>query len=296
MMSDVPTPTAQFWLLTGEVPCGPFTVAQVHAELAAGRATWQTPACPVGGSTWLPLVQTAGIGPPVPPRAVPGTSPPVPTDLSAPLSPAPAISASLGGVFGARSPLDLSGSSASSVAAASPPSPAPAATDPNGRPDPVVARTAPTEPGRPARSNRFWLRVGGETTGPFRAAHVRAKVQAGEVPPDAQARRDGTDEWVPLAEAVGTLPPRPPAGAQTAMSAVAAVEVRAATAGAAPLPAATPPKRSVWDTEAGRLWSTIGGFVLLTVLFGFFKGCREDAQKNRPPMKEIMQNARDKNR
>lgn len=65
MMSDAPAPTEQFWLLTGEVPAGPFTVAQVHAELAAGRATWQTPACPVGGSNWLPLVQTPGIGPAV---------------------------------------------------------------------------------------------------------------------------------------------------------------------------------------------------------------------------------------
>lgn len=62
-MSDAPPPANQFWLLTGAVPAGPFTTAQVHAELAAGRATWQTPACPVGGRTWLPLLKTPGIGP-----------------------------------------------------------------------------------------------------------------------------------------------------------------------------------------------------------------------------------------
>ena len=53
----------QFWLLAGEVPTGPFTVAQIHAELAAGRATWQTSACPVGSNGWQPLVRTPGFGP-----------------------------------------------------------------------------------------------------------------------------------------------------------------------------------------------------------------------------------------
>jgi hypothetical protein len=62
-MSTPPPPAGQFWLLIGEVPAGPYTLAQVHAELAAGRATWQTPACPVGGSSWLPLVKTPGLGP-----------------------------------------------------------------------------------------------------------------------------------------------------------------------------------------------------------------------------------------
>lgn len=62
-------PPDQFWLLTGEVPAGPYGVPQIHAELAAGRATWQTPACPVGGSTWLPLVRTPGIGPAAGPGA-----------------------------------------------------------------------------------------------------------------------------------------------------------------------------------------------------------------------------------
>lgn len=62
-MLDPTPPADQFWLLTGEVPAGPYSVQQVHAELAAGRATWQTPSCPVGGTTWLPLHKTPGIGP-----------------------------------------------------------------------------------------------------------------------------------------------------------------------------------------------------------------------------------------
>ncbi len=53
------------------MPTGPFTPAQIHAKLTAGEATWQTPACPVGGTTWLPLRETTGIGP-VPPPPTPG--------------------------------------------------------------------------------------------------------------------------------------------------------------------------------------------------------------------------------
>lgn len=62
-MPDAQPPADQFWLLSGDVPTGPFTVAQIHARLAAGDATWQTPACPVGGGKWLPLLQTPGIRP-----------------------------------------------------------------------------------------------------------------------------------------------------------------------------------------------------------------------------------------
>ena len=71
-MSDIPTDfrkpdmtesNTQFWLLTGEVPNGPFTASQIHVELVEGRATWQTPACCVGDGKWLSLVQMPGIGP-----------------------------------------------------------------------------------------------------------------------------------------------------------------------------------------------------------------------------------------
>ncbi|MBA4192667.1 MAG: hypothetical protein C0467_32270 [Planctomycetaceae bacterium] len=58
------SPTAdQYWLLTSDVPTGPFTVADIHAKLASGGATWQTKACMIGGTKWVPLVQTPGIGP-----------------------------------------------------------------------------------------------------------------------------------------------------------------------------------------------------------------------------------------
>lgn len=62
-MPDPASPANQFWLLTGEVPSGPFSVEQIHAKIATGDATWQTPACPVGGGNWLPLVRTPGVGP-----------------------------------------------------------------------------------------------------------------------------------------------------------------------------------------------------------------------------------------
>ena len=119
MPADTPPPD-QFWLLTGAVPTGPFTVAQIHAKLSSGEATSQTPACPLGGTAWLPLGQTLGIGlgasaggtparqphpstpgmqpggaapekhptsrpkpPPLPPAGTPSTLPPLPPPIGA---------------------------------------------------------------------------------------------------------------------------------------------------------------------------------------------------------------------
>ncbi|WP_439626853.1 hypothetical protein [Gemmata sp.] len=102
-MPDPVPPADPFWLLTGDVPTGPFTVGQVHARIAAGDATWQTPACPVGGSTWLPVVRTPGLGPVAPgatapagvpaERAAPGPLPPHPSSAGppAPLAPSPPV-------------------------------------------------------------------------------------------------------------------------------------------------------------------------------------------------------------
>lgn len=60
------TPADHFWLLAGETPTGPFSAGHLHAELAAGRVSWQTPACRVGESVWQPLLRTPGFGPPAP--------------------------------------------------------------------------------------------------------------------------------------------------------------------------------------------------------------------------------------
>ena len=66
--------SVRYWLLIGEVPSGPFTVAEVRAKLAAREATWETPACAVGG-TWGPLLRTPGCGPAdVAPRTHPGSN------------------------------------------------------------------------------------------------------------------------------------------------------------------------------------------------------------------------------
>jgi hypothetical protein len=89
MPDAVSRPTEQFWLLTGEVPSGPFTVAQIHDKLATGDATWQTPACPVGGSAWLPLVRVRGIGPVAPEPAA--EAPAIKTGEVTPLPTPPAM-------------------------------------------------------------------------------------------------------------------------------------------------------------------------------------------------------------
>ena len=128
-MPDPAPPADQFWLLTGEVPTGPFTVTQIHEKIAAGDATWQTPACPVGGSKWLPLFQTPGIGPnadgadATPSVAEPKrpTPPPLPTPTPTPaiphtpFTPAP-IAASDAPAPSAEPPKSAAGTTSTGVA------------------------------------------------------------------------------------------------------------------------------------------------------------------------------------
>lgn len=218
-MPDDTSPSDQFWLLTGEVPAGPFTLAQVHAELAAGRATWDTRACRVGGSTWLPLVRAPGIGPAAPPPAAadalaPAADPSPAAGASAPPAGEPAAWR-LEGVFGAMSPAATQRPKSSTDASSSASPTAPAAAHRDQMPSPTAAPTA----NGPDQPNQFWLLAGTETTGPFQPAHIRAKLQSGELSPDAKARRVGTEEWVSLTEAVGALPPRPTAGAKNTLPA-----------------------------------------------------------------------------
>ena len=53
---------------------------------------------------------------------------------------------------------------------------------------------------------------------------------------------------------------------------------------------------TVWDTETGQLWYGVFALAALAVGGVFLRGCRDDAEQNRPPMKEIMQKARDNGR
>lgn len=75
----------RYWLLSGSVPTGPYTVEQIHAKLVAGEVAWETIACPFGSSDWLPLARTPGVGPTPSPQDIP-SAPPVlaaaSTDLS----------------------------------------------------------------------------------------------------------------------------------------------------------------------------------------------------------------------
>lgn len=88
----------KLWVMTGDVPTGPFTVAQIHSKLESGEVTWNTLTCPLGGSTWVPLVRFPEIGPsgaPIPgiSSIAPGPQPensrtsPQVAPPSAPLSP-----------------------------------------------------------------------------------------------------------------------------------------------------------------------------------------------------------------
>ena len=61
-MPDALPFTYQFWLLSGSIAIGPFTVAEIHSKLAIKDTTWQTLAPPVGGGKWLPLEKVSGIG------------------------------------------------------------------------------------------------------------------------------------------------------------------------------------------------------------------------------------------
>ena len=62
-MRDIRPSGDQFWLLTGTIPAGPYSVSQIHGMLASGETTWQTRACPVGGGAWVALVEMPGFGP-----------------------------------------------------------------------------------------------------------------------------------------------------------------------------------------------------------------------------------------
>ena len=288
-MPSVPPPSEQFWLLTGEVPSGPFTVVQVHSELAAGRATWQTPACPVGGSTWLPLVQTPGIGPTAPPRPVAGTRlpeahPAVASVASAPPATEPAPVGSLEGVFAAKSPAPASRSTPSDATPSdSPTPPADARRDQPQASAKAPQPNGPSQSNQSNQSNRFWLLVGTEATGPFRDSDLRARVQSGKLPPDAKVRRVGTEVWVPLAEAVGPLPPPSTAGSN---------------------PAAAGSGTDSPASSASSFLQVIGlhpqvvqvgiGLLLMVAFLGLLQSCKEDT-RNQPSLQERLKEQRNKN-
>ena len=74
MSDELILPNSQsFWLLSGATPIGPFSLEQVHAKLATGQISWETPACRNGEETWQSLRETSGVGPNTP---LPTPSPP----------------------------------------------------------------------------------------------------------------------------------------------------------------------------------------------------------------------------
>lgn len=91
MASTSPGGEARYWLLVGNVPSGPFTVEQVHAKLTAGEITWQSQACRLGSSGWLPLVETPGLGLTPIPEPIPSAILVPPTTVTT--SPRPVLTA-----------------------------------------------------------------------------------------------------------------------------------------------------------------------------------------------------------
>ena len=59
-------PSMQYWVLSGDIPSGPFDIQQLHAKLANGEVKGDTQVCLIGGSSWFPLVRIPGILPGVP--------------------------------------------------------------------------------------------------------------------------------------------------------------------------------------------------------------------------------------
>ncbi len=116
-----------YWLVDGNAPNGPFDVAQLHAKPIAGEITWQTLACPVGGSAWVPLINVPGLGPTiVPPTDAIQASLPVSTKAIREPVLATLPAGTSGGTSPGRSPPDVSPAdplTSSSPAQSSPGSP-----------------------------------------------------------------------------------------------------------------------------------------------------------------------------
>ena len=71
-----PPPPVRYWVLTGDVPNGPFDIQQLYAKLASGEIAGVTQVCPFGGNSWFPLSSIPGI--------VPVAPSPIPHDTSRP--------------------------------------------------------------------------------------------------------------------------------------------------------------------------------------------------------------------
>ncbi|OWK35243.1 DUF4339 domain-containing protein [Fimbriiglobus ruber] len=67
-------PSPNDWLLTGQVPAGPFALDQIRGRLAAGQLAADTPVCPVGGTAWVPIGDVPGLGSPAPSPAPGGAT------------------------------------------------------------------------------------------------------------------------------------------------------------------------------------------------------------------------------
>lgn len=195
------TPVESFWLLAGTTPTGPFSAAHLHAELAAGRVNWQTPACRVGESVWRPLLHTPGFGPPAPaaPDGVPlshqsgDTRPADPDATARPAAKRPISAWKWGGGGGVAvavviAILRLSGCGKPTYQPMLPPTkPPPGLTTPSQK-TPPTAQPVPPSPGLMDQ----WASVMDGTSPPSRAPAQAARL--------AVSCRDGTADLQAMAK------------------------------------------------------------------------------------------------
>jgi hypothetical protein len=134
----------------------------------------------------------------------------------------------------------------------------------------------PNGPSQSNQSNRFWLLVGTEATGPYRDSDLRAKLQSGKLPPDAKVRRVGTEVWVPLTDAVGALPSNPAAGPDTAPPAFSA-------------------QSFLHMIGLHPQVVQVGiGLLLMVAFLGLLQSCKEDT-RNQPSLQDRLKEQRNKN-
>ena len=88
-MTPPDPPADRYWVHAGNATTGPFTAADLAADLTAGRLAWEALAAPVGGHDWRPLGELPGRDRPPAPPAGPATvaEPSVPAVAKCPWDP-----------------------------------------------------------------------------------------------------------------------------------------------------------------------------------------------------------------
>jgi RsiW-degrading membrane proteinase PrsW (M82 family) len=122
----------------------------------------------------------------------------------------------------------------------------------------------------------IYLLIEGQPQGPFTEEKIRQSIAEGLVSPHAQARREGTSEWTPLADVLPAhglnIPPLPPpitptisacpvCGTQNKPGASFCSNCGARISGAAPARPGQPVTETDWRKHAGTVFENISGHI-----------------------------------